>query len=438
MIRIFTRQIEKLGNEEGQALVFVAMVGLVIFLFFAMSMNLAELVNTKIKSQNATDAVAISGAVWQARAFNMMAATNENLLNLWSILMINFVAEGLLFGICLLACQPGPGIPLCLVCIAAMLLALLAIRSLVEPGQGTTLLQSRILNGFDRELLEHDLGAGPQNILERNYAFKQNTKTDEKASFYFAYTGQDSNEEEKDKLIYWAFRRANWCELLVSILYYFSWQICSDGEPGCIEAQWGLLRPLIEKWYTDGSCDPGNDLLERLPEEWQDLAPYVLATKVLDPTNPNVFIGQDIEALLPITVGTYKEQEAPALLGKGSGPPDCLPEPPGDSRFPCPDSRHYSFASAHAFSESVSRFYNLAVRDFAVPDYPIPLVPFKMDWEARLFPIERYVGVEESPYEGWNAYEKIVLQMEDHAGGGVYDFVVNNLLWAGGRRLFLY
>ena len=432
MIRIFTRQIEKLGNEEGQALVFVAMVGMVIFLFFAMSMNLAELINTKIKSQNAADAAAISGAVWQARAFNLMAATNENLLNLWSILMINFVAEGLLFGICYLACQPGPGIPLCLLCIAAMFIALLGMRLLLEPGQATSALQTRILGAFDQELLEHDLGAGPQNILERNYAFKPNTKMDEKASFYFARDVVEGN------LMDGIFVKANWCELMVSILYYFSWQICSDGEPGCIEDLWGLLRPLIEKWYTDGSCDPGNDLLERLPEEWQDLVPYVLATKVLDPTNPNVFIGQDIEALLPITVGTYKEQEAPALLGKGSGPPDCLPEPPGDSRFPCPDSRHYSFASAHAFSESVSRFYNLAVRDFAVPDYPIPLVPFKMDWEARLFPIERYVGEGESPYEGWRAYEKIVLQMEAQAGGGVYDFVVNNLLWAGGRRLFLY
>ena len=48
MIRLFTRQMEKLHTEDGQALVFVVMVGLLIFLFFAMTMNLAEVVQTKI------------------------------------------------------------------------------------------------------------------------------------------------------------------------------------------------------------------------------------------------------------------------------------------------------------------------------------------------------------------------------------------------------
>ena len=79
MIRIFTRQIERLHSEDGQAMVFVALVGLIIFLFFAMTMNVAELVNTKIKNQNVADAAAISAAVWQARTLNLVSAANRNM-----------------------------------------------------------------------------------------------------------------------------------------------------------------------------------------------------------------------------------------------------------------------------------------------------------------------------------------------------------------------
>ena len=53
MIRLFTRQIEKLHSEDGQALVFVALVGLVSFRCFALTRNVAELVTTKIQNPNA-------------------------------------------------------------------------------------------------------------------------------------------------------------------------------------------------------------------------------------------------------------------------------------------------------------------------------------------------------------------------------------------------
>jgi len=75
VLRVFTRQREKLGSEEGQALGFVAMVGLVVFLFFAMTMNVAELFNTKIKNQNVADATALSGAVWEARFLNLISGS---------------------------------------------------------------------------------------------------------------------------------------------------------------------------------------------------------------------------------------------------------------------------------------------------------------------------------------------------------------------------
>lgn len=437
MIRIFTRQIEKLGSEEGQALVFVAMVGLVIFLFFAMSMNLAELVNTKIKSQNAVDAAALSGAVWQARAFNLVAGTNENLLNLWANFLTHVLGEIVLLGLCNTACGAGFSLA-CGLCVVLMALNFVSIFVLFGIGQDTGVLQSQILDAFDRELLEHDLGAGAeQNILDLNYAFKENTASDEKASFYYA-------RDVDGNLIEGIFEKVTWCELVVGVLYYLSWQIWMERDPpdyATMEAQWASLRPIIANTYARGSCTEAFDLLlmlERLLPgfNFRALFPYVLKTKIAHPTNPGAFIGQDLEPMLPITVGTYKEQEAPVLLGKGTLPPECVPGAT-DSQFPCPDARHYSFASAHAFSESVSYFYNVAVAGISAPGYPIPLVPFKSDWEARLFPIEPDPGGVGSPYGGWTAYEDIVDQMEAEAGGA-YEFVVNHILWANGRRLFLY
>ena len=85
MIRTLNRQLERLRSEDGQAMVFVALVGLIVFLFLAMTMNVAELVNTKIKNQNVADATALSAAVWQARVLNLVAATNRNMLELWAV-----------------------------------------------------------------------------------------------------------------------------------------------------------------------------------------------------------------------------------------------------------------------------------------------------------------------------------------------------------------
>ena len=121
MIRIFTRQIEKLGTEEGLALVFIAMVGLVMFLFLAMSMNLAELVNIKIKNQNVADATALSGAVWQARALNMISATNQNIIAFWmAFIAHNSVALMFAAGLGFLFCNVDNPleVPLCIMVMA--------------------------------------------------------------------------------------------------------------------------------------------------------------------------------------------------------------------------------------------------------------------------------------------------------------------------------
>ena len=120
MIRIFTRQIEKLHTEDGQALVFVALVGLVIFLFFAMTMNVAELVNTKIKNQNVADATALSAAVWQARALNLVSGVNRNMLELWAFAILAGQACGMAALGCdqLLCGELWIDPPFCLLCLA--------------------------------------------------------------------------------------------------------------------------------------------------------------------------------------------------------------------------------------------------------------------------------------------------------------------------------
>ncbi|MEW6441503.1 MAG: Tad domain-containing protein [bacterium] len=422
MIRIFTRQIEKLGTEDGQALVFVAMVGLVIFLFFAMSVNLAELVNTKIKHQNAVDAAALSGAVWQARAFNLMAGTNENLLNLWAMVLVTIVTDAFLMALLWEACQGNFVLGCSIGLVLAVGQILLSFPVLIYIGQRTADQQTEILSAFGRELLDSDLGAGAaENILDLNYAFKENTVDDEKGCYYYA---RDVNGD----LIDGYFERVTWCELIVSLLYYFSYQLDTPDE---MRERWEGLRPVIAGWYSAGYCDPEDDLIARLRESYQAVFPYALKTKI--ETSPGVFVRSDLEPLMPISVGAYKEQEAPVLLGKGSGPPGCLPGEDTGSAFPCPDARHYAFATAHAFSESVSRFYNVAVAGITAPSHPIPLVPFRMDWEARLFPMDG----NGSEYAGWTAYENIARQMEGQVGGA-YDFLVTNILGPQGNPMFLY
>ena len=63
-------------GRGGQALVFVLLTVVTLIAFIALTVNLSELLARKIHMQSAADAAALSGAVWQARCLNLVAALN--------------------------------------------------------------------------------------------------------------------------------------------------------------------------------------------------------------------------------------------------------------------------------------------------------------------------------------------------------------------------
>ena len=81
MIRHFSRQMKKLGRDEGgQSLAFVALVLLVLVAFMAVVVNVGHQVNTKIEIQNSADSAAVSGASWLARGYNLVAGLNQGMV----------------------------------------------------------------------------------------------------------------------------------------------------------------------------------------------------------------------------------------------------------------------------------------------------------------------------------------------------------------------
>ena len=71
---------KKRNGESAQALIFAIITVLVIISFVAFVVNSGRVINHKIKMQTAADASAISGAIWQARALNMIAILNAGIL----------------------------------------------------------------------------------------------------------------------------------------------------------------------------------------------------------------------------------------------------------------------------------------------------------------------------------------------------------------------
>jgi len=434
MIRIFTRQIEILNTEEGQALVFVAMVGLVIFLFFAMTMNVADLVNTKIKNQNVADATALSAAIWQARALNLVAAANMNLMQFWILALGSFAMCPVALAVCFLVCGEVWVSPVA--CIACLIFAGVdcgvAIGSF-GGAQATGQFQDMVLDVFDRDLVETDL----PHVVNLNYDFKPNTEDDLVGLYLYMHmtdekvirrylTGQPEVGE-------YVLERVGICETLVSAARYanYIWHL-TGGANGLDDAGWQSLLPGIEGWFTAGG--PCNNVT--LPPTWGDAAKAMFPLGIR--TRTASWAVQNIEDFLPVSVATFKEQEPPPVLGKGEGPLDCM-WADNDTRFACPNARHYAFASSHAFSESVSDFYNTMVATIATP-YPIPLVPFVMDWEPRLFPFEPYpYGAESQQHGGYPVYQDIADQILADGFGPDRDFLLDHVLTRmDGRHFFLY
>ncbi len=380
MIRIFTRQIEKLHEEDGQALVFVALVGLVIFLFFAMAMNVAELVNLKIKNQNVADATALSAAVWQARTLNLVSGVNRNMLELWALAITEVQVCFLAGATCQFAVcgevwtDPIP----CLFCLFFTGLNCQLAISATGGALATGTIQEVMLHSIDQDLVDGDL----PKVVRQNYEFKPNTQFDTVGVYMYPPSTGDPliqayvpGGPESDDFV---LERVGFCPSLVMLARYGNyWWHLSGGDFGLPDAEWTHFVPTIEAWFDVGGLCYRN--LSILPGGELGF-PLGLRTRL------STWAPQDVDSLLAITVATFKEQEPPTVLGKGSVPADCT-WLDGDTKFPCTNHRHYAFASAHAYSEAVSSFYNIDMAGFATA-HEIPYIPFEMDWEARLFPIE--------------------------------------------------
>lgn len=436
MIKVFARQLVSIRSEKGQALPFVAMVGLLIFLFFAMAVNLADLLNAKIKAQNAADASALSAAVWEARGLNLVAATNMNLLGLWVYFLADLYVDYLLLGACGLVClsEDEALMPVCVLCLASAILELIGLLGLVVTADQTCVAQTEILSAFGLTgprqgdpqgtgLLLDLLEAEGKQILDLNYSFKPNTA--EEARELYSYTaGADD-----------IFGKPTWCELIVGILYYMSWELVMVNDPDAMRELWlgsseaapgecreeGLCN-LVAQLYASGQCAPEYDILkvlaDRLPfYDLYRVVPLALNTEITDPDppdpdNPGLV---PLEEMLHVSVCAQREQRAPVLLGE-------CPAVAGN-RFACPNQAQYSFASARAFSPSASYFYNVAIAGVTGLSEPIRLIPFAMDWQARLFPMDE---------RGYNG--TVALVPKESAR----DFLMANVLSSNGQAFFLY
>jgi len=448
MIRIVSRQIEKLHSRDGQALVFVAMVGLLIFLFFALTMNLAELVQLKVKNQNTADAAALSAAVWQARVLNTVSALNQNILDWWATVPLSSTL-GLvttLVGCGYLCCGwQCPLAPQCVGCWAVAAAELFAILTLVGLIDATGKVQDEVLSNFDAGFVREDVSA----IVDLNYDFKPNAQTADIDTDLYMYL----NENDGNMFLQGAggpgtdfvLERGGICELVVGLLYnYCRRGLISGG--GCNVGFWttgmaNIYQQMatgpsgsVESWYSPGGICEGSSFQN---SPWSGLVtpshafPYVLRTFVNQGSYPPV----NPEEVMPITAGVYREEWPPVMHMWGSGfrrDLDCEAVP--DDVFPCTDQGHFNFASAHAYSPSVAGFYwhfystTMGTMGYTT-EYPVPLVPAISDWEARLFAMEP--GLEsggESAYGGTAAYDDIATQVGATVGAEARTFLMENVL----------
>jgi len=77
---------QDLNNQKGQVALFVALIFQILFLFFAMVINVGLLVHHKINLQNAVDLAAYYGAMRQAEGMNVIAHTNYQIRQSWKLL----------------------------------------------------------------------------------------------------------------------------------------------------------------------------------------------------------------------------------------------------------------------------------------------------------------------------------------------------------------
>lgn len=78
--------IQNFNNKRGQIALFVALIFQILFLFFAMVINVGLLVHHKINLQNSVDLAAYYGAMKQAENMNVIAHTNYQVRQSWKLL----------------------------------------------------------------------------------------------------------------------------------------------------------------------------------------------------------------------------------------------------------------------------------------------------------------------------------------------------------------
>lgn len=74
------------GNQKGQVALFIALIFQVLFVFFAMMINVGLLVHHKINLQNSVDLAAYYAAAKQAETLNAIAHTNYQIRQSWKLL----------------------------------------------------------------------------------------------------------------------------------------------------------------------------------------------------------------------------------------------------------------------------------------------------------------------------------------------------------------
>ena len=75
-----------LKNKNGQMAIFIAIIFQVLFVLFAMSINVALVVHDKVNLQNAVDLAAYYGAQKQAEMLNVIAHQNYQIRQAWKLL----------------------------------------------------------------------------------------------------------------------------------------------------------------------------------------------------------------------------------------------------------------------------------------------------------------------------------------------------------------
>ncbi|WP_413612334.1 Tad domain-containing protein [Bdellovibrio sp. HCB-110] len=78
--------IQNINNSKGQVIFFIALIFQILFLFFAMVINVGLLVHHKVNLQNSVDLAAYYGAMKQAENMNVIAHTNYQIRQSWKLL----------------------------------------------------------------------------------------------------------------------------------------------------------------------------------------------------------------------------------------------------------------------------------------------------------------------------------------------------------------